>query len=464
MNNLKLKFLGSLCLLATLLLSGCADDDDTLAPFTVNFSSTELGISPSSQEAEVTLTFSRPATVAGSISLLVQPGTLTYGEDGDFYTSVAPDNNTITLPFAPGNQRVSFTIFAGSAANLQEQKTLTLLLTEDTGLVFSLGGSDKLEVLFDENFISPGGSLVINVTKEFSQRGYIDLSKATVAVEDVDNYDLGFQNGSGFYVTLNASATVMARPLDKNDLNQVTVADTVGFGAVMRVREPNFDPTTGSVAWIDTPDGNLETTAFKAIAANDDDNKVFIIKRDNGNWKKVRVLQGSNGYVLQHADIAATSFETLEITKNDTYEAVAVHLDNGVVNASPENDRWDLMYTKYTEILNLGPGAPIPYEFNDYIVSNRNDVSAAMVMVTDNLTYESFTSEDVQDVSFSGEINAIGSRWRQGGGPSSAPAVFKDRFFVVTDGQQNTYKVLFTDMYSDANERGEISFTYELLN
>ena len=182
----------------------------------------------------------------------------------------------------------------------------------------------------------------------------------------------------------------------------------------MTIPPPNFDASIGSINWTDTPDGALKTTAFGEIASADSENKVFIIKRDAGNWKKVRVLRSGEGYELQHADIGATDFETLEIAKNALYERVTVDLDAGVVTAEPEDAKWDLLYGTYTEALNFG-GGKIPYGFSDYIVSNRGDVSIAMVE-TANTTYEAFAASDAISLEFKTEINTIGSSWRKGGG------------------------------------------------
>ncbi len=464
MNTLKSKFFTAICLMGLFLFSGCSDDDDTLSSFTVNFNSTELGISPTSTKAEVTLTFSRPATVEGIISLSIDLGTLTYGESADFYTSVAPIDDTILLPFSNGDQSVSFTILAGAASVLTQEAVLIITITEDDGAVYTTGSDNQLNVNFDENFISQGASLSAKVNELFDLRAYIDLSKASTDIVEVDNYDLGFHSGDGFYVTLNASTSIMARPLDKNNLTEVTATDTIGFFGVMTIPPPNFDPAIGSVAWIDTPDGNLETTAFGEISSSDIDNKVFILKRDKGNWKKVRVLRDGDNYVLQHADIEAANFETLTISKDPSFEVVTVDLDFGIVEATPENDKWDFIYGTYTEILNLGgPGVDIPYGFKDYITTNRSDVSVIMVLTSDN-SYEAFTTADLNGLEFDSEINSIGSSWRQGGGPGTPPSILEDRFYILRDGEQNIYKLKFTSMYGAGDVRGEISFIYEILN
>ncbi len=143
MNIVRIKYIAIFSLLAAVLFTAC-DEEETLQPFMVNFNSGELNISPESSEVEAVLTFSRPATVSGEISLMLTPGTLEYGETKDFYTSVAPVNNTIILPFVTGDQSVSLTVYAGEADALQEDQTLSIKLVENTESVFTPGNTQEL--------------------------------------------------------------------------------------------------------------------------------------------------------------------------------------------------------------------------------------------------------------------------------------------------------------------------------
>lgn len=447
--------------LAVLILFAQCSEDETPSPFTVNFGSSQLSIAPSSPEAEIKITFSRPATEAGNIQISLSSEGLEYGETKDFYTTEAFENNTISLSFDKGDQEVLFKIQSGSSSDVTRDVTLTLTIRPDAQEQFIAGNTHVMSILFSENFISKGASLTLDAGGEgFIYRAFLDLSKAVVTSIAVDDYDLGFYTGEGFYVTLNASAYLMARPLTKNDLKDVTASDTVGFSYEMGIPPPNFDASIGSVAWIDSPDGLLTTTAFGEISAVDTENKVFIIKRAKGNWQKVRVLRNGTGYKLQHADLAATAYETIEITKNDDYDVITVDLDKGIVAATPTNDRWDLMYSTYTEVLNFG--GDIPYAFKDYITINRSDVTVATVMMAD-FAFETFTSAQMTGLTFKTEVNAIGSSWRKGGGPNSAPEVHKDRYFIIKDGENNSYKLRFTQLTSDTGERGKPSFIYEIL-
>lgn len=444
----------TILVLVAVAITGCSDDDDTLAPFAINFASEDLGISPSSPEAQITLNFSRPSTVPGSILLSLEPGTLVYGETEDYYTSVAPVNNVITLPFESGDQSVGLTIFAGGAAALQEEKTLGITINEDTGTIFTPGSTNQLSVIFAENFIAESGSLQLDAGgPDFTSQAFVDLSKSTASSEVKNTWDLAFAS-AGFHVTLNATNQIMARSLDKTSLGDVTASDTTGFAGAMVVGPAS---SLEARAWIDDPTGDLENTAIAAISENDENNKIYIIKREGKNWKKVKINRSGDDYSIQFADISSATFEEITIEKDDEFNAVFFSLDNQIVSFEPQKSRWDLMYGAYTTYSTFGD--PIPYSFSDYIVINKEKTSVAMVMIDDNTSYENFNLSSASSLSLSAELNTIGSTWR-GVFP---PSVLSDRFYVLKDSEGNYYKIRFTRLTGDNDERGRPSMTFELL-
>lgn len=435
--------------------SGCSDDDDPIPPFSITFSTAELGISSDNTEAEATVTFSRPATVSGAVILSLEPGGLVYGESNDYYASVEPEGNNITLPFVSGDQSVSVTFFAGSASAIETEQTLSVILVEDSDNTFTIGTTGTLSVVFAENFVSPGSSVQLDAGgPEFVKQAFIDLSKQAVSNTDKNTWDLAFLS-NGFHVTLNATEEIMARQLtDKTSLAEVTASDTTNFAQEMVI-----GPFSSLAAreWIDDPSGDLTKTAIAAISENNDDNKVYIVKRDAGNWKKIKVDRSGDNYSIQFADIGSTSFEEVIIQKDDTYNAVFFSLDDQVALFEPEKGQWDFMYGTYTTFSTFGE--PIPYNFSDYIVINRNGTESAMVMIDDNTTYEDFDLSAASTIDFSTEFNIIGSSWRD----VFSGTVRSDRFYVIKDIDGNIYKLRFTKLTGDDDERGRPSLTYELL-
>ncbi len=453
-------FILSAILVATIFLVSCNEDDPIPVPININFASTEAGISSTTTEVEVTIVFSRSVENAGTLGLILNSGNLNYGDDADFYTDLTESTSSYSLDYTAGAESVSFTVTAGSGLNIEQDETISFTIAEMADDEFSVGENGTIEITFGENFIAESGQVTLDAGgSEFTQQAYFDFSKNTQTAVDKYSWDLGFYSGSDNRVTVNNAANVMARVLDVTDLAAVSADDTLGFAAVMSV--PNYDPSAGASVWIDDQSGDLSLTAFGEISATSDDAKVFIIKRDgeDRNWKKVRVYSTESGYTLEYADIDSEEFTTAEISKNAAFNFVHFDLDNGEVTTIPEKASWDIVYGTYALRYPFGAAA-IPYGFKDYILINRNDTQVAVVT---ELEYSAFAKTDVDGLEFSTSTDAIGAEWRAGGGPTSGPAVYEDRFFVLKDSQGNHYKIQFLSLTDASGERGYTDLQFELL-
>ncbi len=296
---------------------------------------------------------------------------------------------------------------------------------------------------------------------DFTKQAFINLSQNKAISIDKFTWDLGFYNGSEHHVIINSSAQAMARPLDKTDLLSVTAEDTLGFASEMQI---GFTAQPIAAAWIDEPNGDLSKTAIAQISATENENVVYIIKRNgaNRNWKKVKITRNGSGYIVTYAAIDSDIISSVDISKSDAHNFNFFDLDNGLQDFEPEKDRWDFMYGTHTEKFPFGPSV-IPYSFNDYIVINRYQTKVAQVMIAGDIKYESFDLSQAENLEFKTAINAIGSTWRQGGGPGQAPSLFNDRFYVIQDSADNFYKIRFTRLSSESGERGYPEFEYMLL-
>lgn len=456
--NTYFRISGVFCFIALMLFSAC-NEEESLPPFNVNFANQEIGITESEM---VDIIFSRAAESNGEINIQINSGNLTYGEENDFYTIPAAVNQQLTLPFVSGADKVTFEVKAGNNLNIQQDESISFTLLEGAGNLFLPGQNASISALFSENFVAREATLELDGGGEDqTNQAFVDLSKLEQTVVDKSTWDLGFYTEAGEHrVILNSSAYLMARPLEKTDLTAVTTEDTTGFAAAMQI--PQFSPMFGAIDWIDADDGDLSKTAFGDIAADMASAKVFIVKR-NGDWQKVKIAQSGENYEIQYADINSSQVKSATIEKNPDYNFTFFSFENQAVMVQPASDKWDIMYGTFTVALPLGEGTFIPYGFKDYITINRTGVSVATVMESE-ITYENFAEADVSSLDFSTAQNAIGSDWRQGGGPTSAPSLFTDRFFVLEDVDGHIYKIKFTRLTTPGGERGYPEFTYELVN
>lgn len=455
-------------------LVSCDDDDPPLPDNFVNFESQQLGIGSDKNAGTIHISLSREANAETQITLSAELSDLTYGTD--FTTDPALNGNTLTIPVPVGETQVSFTLTKTEEVILDGDETIQFTITSaGSGLI--VGDRPEIVVSFSE-IIATQATMDPNVGGAAQpNRVFIDLSANRQTVVNRGDWDLGFYTEDGqFRVILNSSSYMLARVLEVSDLNDVTAADTTGWGAQLSTdaifgaitQDPVPAWASDAIQWIDAPSGDMSLTAIAEISATASENKVYIVNRGKNpdgterGWKKIRVLRNGENYSLQHADIDASTFSTVEITRDDDYLFNYVKFETGVVNIEPEKDEWDIAFTVFTNSTPIGPGASVPYVFNDVVIQNRYETETAEVLVASAGSYEEFTVNDLASLTYSTSQINIGSKWRSGGGPGSGPALREDRFYIIKDSDSNVYKLKFTAL-TQGGERGRPQIQFELL-
>jgi hypothetical protein len=385
-----------------------------------------------------------------------------YGTDYTTSPAAAAGKINLTVPSGAGEASFTLTKVAGALFDGDEKIVFDIY---SSGSPVLIGATKQLNLSFHELIATTETATINGGGVLYPNKVFIDLSASRQTAVQRTNWDLGFYMGSDDYrVILNSSVGMMAKQISKNDLNAVTALDTLGFAADVAFSQAN--PTVTSLPYIDYPSGDLSRTAISAVSATGTDNKVYIINRGTGignpapgrGWKKLRILRNaSGGYTLQYADIAATSFSSIDINKDDTYFFKYVSFESGAVAVEPQKKKWDLAWTYFSNVTNFGTGE-VPYLFQDIVLINRN-VQVARVM-TSTKAFADFNEADLTTMTSLGFLttqNAIASDWRSGGGPTSAPSVRTDRYYIVKDGDNNYYKIRFTALTQN-NERGYPAF------
>lgn len=446
-----------------LIIPACRKKDAPLPDNTADFESAEQGISAAETSKTVKIRLSRAANANIPVTVEVT-GTSGVEYTTDYTTTPATVNGKMELAVLSGSSETSFVVTKANGGTFYADDNLKFKIIS-TGSPVIIGTQTEFKLTFSE-IISTGAT----ITGEgggatYGNKVFFDLSGNSQTAVNRTKWDLGFYTGSDDWrVILNSSSAMMAKEINKNDLASVTAADTVGFSSQVYFAQI---PSTASLPYIDYPNGDLSRTAIAGISATATDNKVYIINRGTGvgnpaparGWKKVRIIRNANGgYTLQHADIAATTFTSIDVPKDATYFFKYISFENGAVDVEPAAKKWDLAWTYFSFTTNFG--GEVPYLFQDVILQNRN-VQAVMV-TTATKSYESFGDADLNSLTLSSVQTTIGSTWRSGGGPNSAPIVSSDRFYVIKDGDNNYYKVRFLAL-TKSGERGFPQFEFALI-
>lgn len=464
MQHLIKKGLGFSLVLITL-ATACRKKEAPLPDNLIQFESNEQGISESANSISLKIRLTRATDKDIPVTINLNPTGITYGTD--ITSTPAAVNGSISTTIASGNSETTIVISKQPGILFDGDETLSLEIAS-SGSPVIIGDTRNLLLKFAE-LIAENASLTGDGGgATFGNKVFFDLSANKSISVTRTRWDLGFYTqADSFYVLLNSSTGMMARGIAIADLNAVSAADTIGFGESVNFNQSA--PTVASLAYIDYPSGDLSRTAIGAVAATAADNKVFIINRGSGvgspapkrGWKKIRILRNANGgYTLQHADIGASSFQEIQVAKTPSHFYTYVSFENGVVEVEPAKEKWDLAWTYFSNVTNFG-GGEVPYLYQDIILQNRN-VLAVKVSINDQTTYENFTEANLSGLSFSAGQTTIGADWRLGGGPSSAPSVRTDRFYVLKDAAGNYYKLRFTALTKNG-ERGYPAFEYTLI-
>ena len=459
MKSIGFKLIGVI-LSVSILFSACRKKDALLPDNYVSFETDSQGISAGENSLTIRLKLSR--NTDKEIPLVVKMVTNGLELGTDFTTTpVANASGDIQLVIPSGNNEASITVSKVTGALFDGDESITLEIYS-SGSPVLISNSKKFNLTFAELIAGTGSATINGGGVEYPNKVFVDLSANRQNAVLRTKWDLGFYTDPNeFRVILNSSTAMMAKQIDKDDLNAVTSADTAGFASLVVFSQT--EPTVESMAFIDHPSGDLSKTAIAPISATASENKVYIINRGLGignpapqrGWKKLRIIRnGNGGYTLQHADIAATSFTSIDIPKDSDYFFRYISFENGLVDVEPAKDKWDFAWTYFSNASNFGAGE-VPYLFQDIVIINRN-VEVARVMEASK-AFSAFNESSLADANLALDWKttqtAIGSDWRSGGGPGVSPAVRSDRYYIIKDGNNNYYKLRFTAL-TENGERG----------
>lgn len=461
-----MKKLQLILLFSIAIFSSCSNDPVFLQdPFVVAFKKTSSRILDIDNKKDIELIYSENAFEESTVTIKITTENTIYGRD--FVTIPEAVNNEITLPIAIDEaenkfeiielndsftdiMKITFSIIAINVENANIQGNITHELSDSA----YLGGTFSPTV---------GGPNQPNQV-------YVDLSSNKETVVNRASWDLGFYSGNEFRVTLNGSLYMATSALTTTDINSINSSNVASLKPIVAVG--TFDPE--NEVYIDAPDGNILKTAIDEIYEDDSQNPVYLlnlglevgttqpttgsvaIAGDVRGWKKIRILRNGDGYTLQYADLDATTYNEVSISKETDFNFTFFSFNTDeTVTVEPQKEQWDICFTVFTNIID-GAGS---YGFSDFVIHNRKAGVTSYQLIDNSISYQNFSLTDIDDSLLQESQIVIGSNWRN---------VFDgiantNTYYILKDIHQNYYKIQFLDLVNENGVRGYPRFEYTLL-
>ncbi|PZD79484.1 HmuY family protein [Mesonia sp. K7] len=466
------KILVYFSLIFVALATSCSSDDTTITTeFVAAFEKLSLNLTNNDTAVPVKIVFSETAEGDGTISIAATENNLVYGED--YTTNPAIENGVLQIPITAGSSETSFTFHKLSENPTEGEavKSIEFTISEVSNGITQ--GNTTLQVNFSES-ASLGGSLKPSVGgPNQPNQVYIDLSTEKETLVKRDKWDLAFYSGEEFRVKLNNSVFMMAAKLNTTNIDEVQSVDVESLQSQMQLLQQ------GSEIYVDDPSGVITGTAIDEISTHLEENKVYLIHMGNEigtntpepgsvavagdarGWKKIRVYRENGNYILEYANLEATSHQEIGISKTTGYHFTFYSMTTqSVVNVEPEQTKWDLNFTVFTEVLDYPDGGKTAYGFSDYVATNVLAQAKVYPVSTEDFSYQNFAFADVNTTNFEIDQRTIGANWRD----VFSGSVDTTLFYIIEDADGNIYKLRFIALVNENGIRGYPEFEYQLLN
>jgi len=243
---------------------------------------------------------------------------------------------------------------------------------------------------------------------------FYSLDSGTVETVLRPTWDLGFTT-SNFSVSIlaNTAAGVEVYTYPLGDTADWETVDTTGMiWTPMYNSLETFDEGALSANALGHPDYGWGI--YNELSHNITGDSLFVIKTLAGVYKKLAIIKrGSmaNTWEFKFANLDSTDEQSVLLNSGEynSKNFVYYSLDNNaILDREPPTANWDMLFTKYTGMIQMGPGAPVPYPVSG-ILTNDDHVVVQEVR-EEGLDQATFV--EYQDTAFSSNISLIGSDWK----------------------------------------------------
>ena len=302
----------------------------------------------------------------------------------------------------------------------------------------------------------------VNMGQTYAEQIYFSLESNSVIKHNLlTDWDIAFScQEDSHYLILNYAKFMRIAKLSDADF------DTIDKTTVKEI--PDED-------WLrDHSNGNPDSSAFgtywsksgSSITLNPD--IIYIVDRGTDDKAKkqgtvkLKILSlDASSCTLQFADVKENISHTITVNKNPLYNFIHINFDNegSVIELEPPKDQWDIIFTKYTQLLYTDEGEAMWYSVSGAYLNPYN-VTAALI---DSVDFQSITSAHTPNLQFSSDRNAIGHTWKSYDMETGSYLVNPKKVYLIKSVSNFIYKLHFMDFYNDSGEKGSPKFEYQKL-
>jgi hypothetical protein len=290
---------------------------------------------------------------------------------------------------------------------------------------------------------------------------YYDLKKGVVSTVPRNNWDLGFKtNPRSASIIINSTSGVKLWEYPVEDTSKWTTVDTTGLKKNWK-QLVNSDTTWSFSAFENNMKGHPDYGwgEYNSLTHDLNGNSFFIIQLQDGSFKKIMIMKreaAKNSYTFKYANLDGSSpvSKSLNIgdysDKNFVYYSLAT---GQVVDHEPKSDKWDLLLTRYTAMVPMGPGAPMAYPVVGFL-QNEGVLVAKMTGDT--------ASNDYKNAAFHTGFSTIGYDWKKQVSQTSADyTIVPNQYYFVKTKDKSIVKLVFKKF--ESSPKSKVVFVRRIL-
>ncbi|MEM0998809.1 MAG: HmuY family protein [Bacteroidota bacterium] len=283
----------------------------------------------------------------------------------------------------------------------------------------------------------------VDMQPNYDDQLFFNLAtESVVATIPKVSWDLGFEaHTDGWRVYLNSSRGGAIHRTNSTDFGVMTSTDA----AVWQHDASSWHPDS-------TAAGDYRTLPEVLVL-----DRGYNAEGLHTGYRKFQVESHSvSGYQIRVMDLDGGNEAIIDLPKDAAKNRVAVSFEsNSVVEAEPDTELWDLLFTQYTHLF---ADPPLPYLVNGVLINQAR----VAVAIDHEIDFVDITLAHAQSLEYSTAADVIGYNWKIFTFTSGF-VVLPEMNYIIRDGDGRYFKLHFIDFYDDLGEKGAPKFEMQEL-